>query len=75
MPRPRSTEPRTRLNLEVLVSVRDRLERLGKMMEAESLTEVIRRISAAYEVLLLLPKGELIHRMDDGTERTILIVP
>ena len=68
MPRPRSTEPRTRLNLEVLVSVRDRLERLGKMMEAESLTEVIR-------ILLLLPKGELIHRMDDGTERTILIVP
>jgi CheY-like chemotaxis protein len=52
MARPASKEPKTRLNLEVPERVRERFDRLHVESEAESLTEVIRRPLAVYDVLL-----------------------
>ena len=76
MPRPRSSQPRIRLNLEVSQSVRERLENLKNETEADSLTEVIRRALAVYELLWDQRKsgGKTIVRHDD-VEREIIIVP
>ncbi len=75
MPRLPSNRPKTRLNLEVSRSVRDRLERLKDETEADSLTEVIRRALATYELLWDQHKqgGQAIVRRD-GIERELLIV-
>lgn len=77
MPRPPRTREKTRLNLELTRTVRDRLERLKDMSEADSLTEVIRRSAAVYEVLLeQREKGaETIVRYPDGEERSVLLLP
>lgn len=76
MPRPPSTEKRVRLNLELPVRVRDQLERLRKMSEADSLTEVIRRAVRIFELLLEMraAKATIIVRAKDGSEKEIIII-
>lgn len=45
-------ETKVRLNLEIPEKVRERIRRLQDLSEAETMTEVIRRALAAYDVLL-----------------------
>jgi len=73
MPRPSSTESRVRLNLEVTVLVRERLDRLKELTEADSSTEVIKRALIVYERLLTC-EGRLIIRMPDGREVELFLV-
>ncbi len=75
MPRLPSNRPKTRLNLEVSKSVRERMERLKDETEADSLTEVIRRALAVYELLWDQRKDgwETVVRRN-GTERSVLII-
>lgn len=49
MPRPNAATKKTRLNLEIAVSVRKRLEWVQKQTHADSITEVVRRALAVYE--------------------------
>jgi hypothetical protein len=75
MPRPANTEARVRLNLELPERVRERLERVRVMSEADSLTEVIRRALSVYDTLLttaLEDGGQIILRVD-GKERELII--
>lgn len=51
MPRLAKNIKTRRLNLEVSEAVRDALERLRDLTEADSLTEVIRRSLAVYDYL------------------------
>ena len=75
MPRPPSNRPKTRLNLEVSQPIRERLERLKDETEADSLTEVIRRALAVYELLWNQHKqGAQAIVRQDGTERELIIV-
>lgn len=57
--------------------MRERLERLRDDTGAESLTEVIRRSLAVYEVLAaaMLDKKEIVIRDSRGNERSLLLVP
>ncbi|MCP4550401.1 MAG: ribbon-helix-helix protein, CopG family [bacterium] len=77
MPRVASKREKTRLNLEVTRSVRERLNRLLDLCEAESLTEVIRRALATYEALLeqQASGSEIVIRPKDGggKERVLLV--
>ena len=76
MARPPSGEARTRLSLELPTRVRDRLERLREISEADSLTEVIRRALTIYDVLLATTReegGKVILRRQDGSEREVII--
>lgn len=50
-------EARVRLNLTITPRVRDRLERLQTVSDAESLTEVVRRALAIYDDLLEVRRG------------------
>ena len=75
MPRPPSTEPRVRLNLEISVQVRERIDRIKVLTEADSTTEVVRRSLSVYETLLNLETGRLILRLPDGTEKDLILVP
>lgn len=52
MSRTKSKQRRVRLSFEVAESTRKRLESLRDRIEAESMSEVIRRALATYEVLL-----------------------
>ena len=66
-----------RLNLAIPISVRDRLERLQALSEAESLTEVIRRALAVYDFLLSHSKAqqsEVFVRFEDGKEEKLTIL-
>lgn len=76
MPRLKRPEA-VRLNLEVAPAVRERLEKLRESTGAESLTEVIRRSLAVYEILIELggTKAEIIIRDKAGAERPLLLVP
>ena len=51
MPRIKKTEEIKRLNLELNVAVRQRLEELRLETKADSLTEVVRRALAVYDYL------------------------
>ena len=75
MPRPPRTREKTRLNLELSKSVRERLDHLKDLSDADSLTEVIRRAAAVYEVLLEQREegAETIVRYKDGRERMVLL--
>ena len=52
MPRNRIGEPKTRLQLVLPESVRQRLDELAAISGSDSLTEVIRRALAVYDLLL-----------------------
>ena len=69
MPRIAKNRPTSRLNLELSQAVRDRLETLRDEVDADSITEVIRRALAlydhvwtkrreGYELALVGPKGQ-----------------
>ena len=75
MPRPASTEAKVRLNLELPERVRERLERVRVMSEADSLTEVIRRALSVYDTLLTttIEEGGKVILQVDGKERELII--
>jgi hypothetical protein len=76
MPRARTTEPKARLHLELPERVRRRLEQLRVLTEADTITEVVRRALAVYDLLMTAVKGRkerVILRSEDGTEREVLI--
>ncbi len=60
---------RVRLNLTVTPKVRERLERLQRESDAETLTEVVRRALAVYDDLLSVRRtgGRIIIESSDGT--------
>jgi hypothetical protein len=76
MPKRTSKDERVRLNLAIPVGVSDRLERLRILSEAESVTEVIRRSLAVYDLLLshYHDNGEVILRSQDGSEECLRIL-
>ena len=74
MPRIPLDETKVRLDLNISERLRARLLRLRTETEADSLTEVIRRAVAAYEVLVAVrDNGRIILRAKDGTERELLV--
>lgn len=75
MPRLKKDEARTRLNLELPATVRERLETLRIETEADSLGEVIRRSLALYEMLWEQQKQgvKIIARDDKDGEKTVLL--
>jgi hypothetical protein len=73
-PRVANQEGRARLNLELPEQLRARLEPLRALSEADSLTEVVRRAIALYDVLLMAVRDRgvmIILRSHDGTEREL----
>lgn len=75
MARPASREVKTRLSLELPERVRERLERVRELSEADSLTEVIRRALIVYDTILTMSAEEgakVILRTADNQEREIL---
>ena len=76
MPRTlREVRPK-RLTLETAQSVRNRLENLRDRTEADSLTEVIRRALAVYDVLWEEKEkgGRLIIKDSTGGDRELILV-
>ena len=77
MPRPASKEAKVRLNLDLPERVRERLERLQDMSEADSLTDVIKRALSVYDALLTTIQeegGKVVLRKPDGTEEVLRFV-
>jgi hypothetical protein len=76
MPRPKKEEPTARLNLELSETVLNRLKGLQKRSEADSMTEVIRRALAVYDLLLAARESDhkTIIRTPDGTEKELVII-
>lgn len=72
----KNEKAKVRLNLEVPQRVRDRMNSLREMSDAESLTEVIKRSLAVYDVLLhhFKENGKVILRSEDGSEETLRIL-
>lgn len=66
-----------RLTLEISDVVKLRMHRLRESTDAASLTEVIRRALATYELLIdgVKDGGGVIIRRLDGTEQHVLLVP
>ncbi len=75
MPRLKKDEARTRLNLELPQTARDRLEALRVETEADSLAEVIRRSLALYELLWQQQQQgvQIIARKGDEEKRVLLL--
>lgn len=68
---------RSRINLEVPERVRQRIEHLQEMTDADGITDVIRRAIDVYAAILTASREEgrkVIIRDRDGTERELLIV-
>jgi predicted CopG family antitoxin len=65
MPRPASRVEKRRITLEVSVEVYDQIVRLQDRLEADSMTEVIRRAIKTYEELLL--------RRAEGATKVLLL--
>ncbi|UQA61423.1 hypothetical protein [Polyangium aurulentum] len=77
MPRRASEEPKVRLNMELPERLRNRLEQLRVIAEADTITEVVRRALALYDVLMsaMKERGEkVILRGADGAERELFIL-
>jgi hypothetical protein len=68
--------PKTRLNLTITPAVRARLEDLQEASGAESMTEVIRRSLALYELAWDLDKkgGHVIFKHADGSEERLALL-
>lgn len=75
MPRPKQEQEKRKLTLELSVPVRERLSRLQQRSEADSLTEVIRRSLALYDLLLAARDNgeEIIIRSRDGEKKLALV--
>lgn len=76
MPRPARTEARVRLHLELPERVRERLEELREMTEADTVTEVVRRALSFYDALVTAKNEDgvtVVVRGKDGRERELLL--
>jgi hypothetical protein len=76
MPRAPTNDPKARLHLELPERVRARLEQLRVMTEADTITEVVRRALAVYDVLMTAVRergDKVILRSADGSEREMII--
>lgn len=75
MPRLKQDQEKRKLTLELSLPVRERLTSLQKRSEADSLTEVIRRSLALYDLLLAARDNgaEIIIRSPAG-EKTLALV-
>lgn len=75
MPRPKQEQEKRKLTLELSVPVRERLSSLQQRSEADSLTEVIRRSLALYDLLLAARDNgeEIIIRSRDGEKKLALV--
>lgn len=75
MPRPKQDQEKRKLTLELSLPVRERLTSLQQRSEADSLTEVIRRSLAIYDLLLAARENgdEIIIRSRDGEKRLALV--
>lgn len=72
-----SAKTKTRLSLELPERIRARMEELRTIGESDSLTEVVRRALALYDVVLTnaTRDGQRIFlRAKDGTEREIFVI-
>lgn len=74
MTRPKRTEGRRQLTLNLADQVHERLERLRIQTEADSTTEVVRRALIVYEVVLACADQHTISilRPDNSIEKLIL---
>ena len=72
----KTTDERIRLNLAITPAVHDRLHRLREMSESESLTEVVRRAMAVYDLVLSHQNlgGDVVLKHLDGREESIRII-
>lgn len=76
MTRPaRKGSDKVRLSLKLAPGARQRLEELQQISEAESLTDVVRRALALYEMAVKneIAGGETILRTKDNQEQRIII--
>ena len=75
MPRPKQEQEKRKLTLELSLPVRERLTSLQQRSEADSLTEVIRRSLALYDLLLAARENgeEIIIRSRDGEKKLALV--
>ena len=78
MPKPNTTTPpeKVRLNLELSRPVHEQMQALQKRSDASSLTEVIRRALALYDVVTehLSGGGQVVLRREDGEEEKLRIL-
>jgi uncharacterized secreted protein with C-terminal beta-propeller domain len=75
MTRPKHTEEKVRLNLDLPKSIRERIERVRTMIEADSLTEVVRRSISLFEALIEFKSegARIIIRNKNGSEIEIYL--
>lgn len=76
MPRHPRKEKRVRLNLEPTQAFKDRLERLRVAMDAESMSEVIRRSFYVFETLYEHVKGGgmvILRNADKSCDNEVII--
>lgn len=75
MPRPKQEQEKRKLTLELSLPVRERLTSLQQRSEADSLTEVIRRSLALYDLLLAARDNgeEIIIRSSAGEKKLALV--
>lgn len=75
MPRPKQEQEKRKLTLELSLPVHERLRSLQQRSEADSLTEVIRRSLAVYDLLLAAREnGEEIILRSGGGEKMLALV-
>lgn len=74
MPRIARSQPTSRLNLEIAEQVREKLERLRDSTNADSLTEVIRRALAVYDILhsTAAEGGTIILKTGEGEQKLVI---
>ena len=76
MPRPKRKTKKVRLNLDMPESVKERLEQLRDNTHADSMSEVVRRALALYELVTreVVQGSSLIIKSSNGSERHIEII-
>lgn len=75
MPRPARTNPTSRLTLEMPEAVRKQMEHLKDQTHAQSLSEVIRRALAVYDLLrkATAEGSQIVLHAQNGGERELVI--
>ncbi len=76
MPKLQEKSEKVRLNLEISSKVRNKLDDLVERSESTSVTEVIRKALAAYDLFLEHTRegGDIVLRHSDGDEETLKIL-
>lgn len=76
MPRPRRENKKVRLNLDMPETVKERLEEIRDVTYADSMSEVVRRALAVYELVTReTARGSVfIVRSSNGSERQVEIL-